>query len=239
MKKTGFLFRSKLTAIILLLMFGWLNVDAQDNEYGVWTSFTLSKKLKKWDLSSTAEFRTTEFLSDINRFSLDIDGGYNVFKKLKLGAEAKFIYFNDFKYDDYQPRGRYAVYGQGKWKLDRFNFSLREKIECTVKDVSDRIKSSGAIDTYKINPEWYWRNKLKIQYDIRSIPVTPSVSVESFYQLNNPSGNMFDEIRYTLSLQYRLSKKQSVEVFGLKAPELNVTNPATKYVVGVNYTISL
>jgi len=228
----------RIPLIMALLIFNIGCLVGQDNEYGVWTSITVEKKIKKWDLSSTAELRTIDYLNNINRFSVDIDGSYNIFKKLKVGAEAKFIYFHDFKYDDYQSRGRYALYTQGKWKLCRFNFSLREKVECTVKDVSDRIRSSGTIDTYRINPEWYWRNRLKVQYDIPTLPLAPGFSVESFYQLNNPNGNVFDELRYTLSLQYRLSKKRSIEVFGLMAPELNTSSPTTKYVGGVNYIIS-
>jgi hypothetical protein len=224
--------------ILLTFILPLCNLMSQDYEYGVWTSFTVTKKISKWDLSSSAELRTIEYFNDISRFSVDFNGGYNLLKRLKIGAECKFIYFHDFKYSDFQPRGRYSVYTQGKLKLDRFSFSLYEKLECTLKDVSDRIRASGTIDTYKINPEWYWRNKLKIQYDIPALPLTPALSVESFYQLNNPDGNIFDELRYTLSLQYKFSKRQSVEIFGLMSPKINTAESITKCVGGINYTIS-
>jgi hypothetical protein len=83
-----------------------------------------------------------------------------------------------------------------------------------------------------------WLNKLKVKYDIRNFPVTPSFSVETFYQLNNPDGNQFNKLRYTLSFGYRLNKQNELECYGLINNKINVSNPSKSYVLGIGYTYS-
>ena len=155
-----------------------------------------------------------------------------------MGAGYQYIYFHDFKYSNFQPRNRFYFFLQEKRKMGDFTFTLRERIQVTTKDESDRIKSNGKIDTYKINPDYSWRNRLKIDYNIPRCPVSPSLSVESFCQLNNPDGNKFDDMRYTLSFKYNLTKHNEIEIYGLVDKEMNVKNPEKKLVTGIGYVHS-
>lgn len=83
-----------------------------------------------------------------------------------------------------------------------------------------------------------WRNKLKVKYDISHFPVTPSFSVETFFQLNNPDGNQFNKLRYTLSFGYKINKHNQVECYGLINNKINVSDPYKSYVLGIGYTYS-
>lgn len=228
----------KILPVILLFMLIVVHLRAQSDDFGVWSSVEIAKKMKKFELNGEIEFRMRDNVQNIARISAKAGAEYSIFKPLKIGIAYQYIHFNDIEYSDFQPRNRIIGYLQGKQKWGRFSFTLRERIQFTIKDESDRIKKSGKIDNYKINPEWTWRNRLKIAYDIPKSKFSPAVSVESFYQLNNPDGNVFEGLRYTVSGAYKINKKQSVELFGLYDNEFNVNNPENKYVIGVSYAYS-
>lgn len=228
----------KTVIVLLLLLLILAPLRSQTDDFGVWSSLEATKKLKNFELNGELEFRMRDNLQQVARLSGKVGVEYRIIKPLKVGVAYQYIHFYDVEYSDYQPRNRFITYLQGRQKWGNFTFSLRERIQITTKDESDRIKSSGKIDTYKMNPDWVWRNRLKIAYDIPKSRITPAVSVESFYQLNNPDGNVFEGMRYTLSGTYKINKKQSVELFGLYDKEMNINNPENRYVAGAAYTYS-
>lgn len=211
-----------------------------DDDFCVWTSIEVEKSLgKRWSVNAEAEFRTRENSSQVARWGLKLGGDYSIIKKyLKVGAAYQFQYFHDLKYSDFQPRHRFIAYAQGKIKVARFTFALRERFQVTYKDDSDRIKSSGKIDTYKIDPEWTWRNRLKISYDIRNCKFTPSVSFETFYDLNNPDGNDFSSLRYSVGVSYKINKQHSVELSGILDHGINSSDAMDRYIASVSYSFS-
>ena len=211
---------------------------SQSNDFGVWSNISLEKNMKKWNFVATAEVRTQSNTSELNRSSLQLSTDYQILKPLKLGVSYEFMYFNDAKYSDFQPRHRANLFVQGRQKFGDFTISLREKVQVTSKDESDRIKKSGKIDTYKANPEWIWRNRLKFAYDIPEFPINPDISFETFYQLNNPDGSTFDKLRYTLTLNYKLSKQHRFELFELIDQDINITSPVTSFITGFGYVFS-
>lgn len=226
--------------IILLFIFQafLISVEAQTKNFNFWTSIEIEKKIGKWDISSNTELRLNNGFSQMTRCSFQIGAAYNIIKPLKIGAGYEFIYFHDFEYLDYQPRQRYFAYLQAKQKFGNFTFYIRERFQRTIKDESDRINENGNYDTYKINPEWAWRNRFKIAYDFLKIPISPSLSFESFYQLNNPDGNHFNKLRYTLSLSYNLTKHHKFEVYGLIDQKINVKVPSKIFISGFEYSFS-
>jgi hypothetical protein len=219
----------------LLLLLSTQAIDAQSNDFGIWTSAGADKKLGKFTLSGETELRTKENSSEIDRWSIGLTADYQVFKPIKFGLGYDFIYFNDSKYSDLQPRHRANVFITGRQKVGNFCISIRERFQLSAKDVSDRIKSNGTIDNYKVNPEYIWRNKLKIEYTIPKFPITPSISAESFYTLNNPEGNGFEQIRFILGLNYKISKHHIVELYGLNDKEINSEDPIQDFVLGIGY----
>lgn len=220
---------------LFIFLSAFLSSQAQTNDFGIWTSVGAEKELGKWNFSGEAELRTKENSTNIDRLSIGLSADYQLFKPIKIGGGYEFIYFNDTEYLDFQPRHRANLFIQGKQKFGDFTFSLRERVQVTAKDVSDRLKESGKIDNYKVNPEYMWRNKLKVSYNIPHFPINPAFSVESFYTLNNPDGNTFEQLRYSLSLNYKLSKHHSFEVYGLYDQEFDSEDAIQPYVLGVGY----
>ncbi len=222
----------------LLLFLAPSALFSQTNDFGVWTSVGAEKEIGKWDLGVSTELRTMDNSRQINRWSLQLVAAYNIIKPLKAGVSYEFIYFNDLEYSDYQPRHRYILFLQGKQEIGNFTFSLRERVQRTIKDESDRIIETGKYNNYKINPDYTLRSRLKADYNIPKFPVNPSFSFEAFYQLNNPDGNTFDNLRSILSLNYTLAKQHKFELYGLIDKEINVEDAGTMYVAGLGYTFS-
>jgi hypothetical protein len=227
----------KVSAFLIVLSC-FSSVFAQTTDFGVWSSIGAKKKLGKWKLGIYTELRTNDNTRQIHRLDYKLDVEYDVVKAVEIGVSYKFIYFNDVKYFDYQPRQRYTLHVQGEQKFGDFKVSLREKVQRTIKDESDRQKENGDYDNYKINPDWIWRNRLKIDYNIPHFRVNPSISFETFYLLNNPDGNTFNNLRYTLELNYKLSKHHAFEIYGLIEKEIHVDNPLTTYISGIGYVLT-
>lgn len=229
---------ARITLLLMVFLALPYILEAQTDDFGIRTSLGVEKKLGKWDLAAEAELRTQENAKQMNRWSLGIEPSLNITKWLKVGAAYEFIYYNDVRYSDYQPRHRGYLFTQGKYEWGRFTFSLRERFQVTKKDDSDRIKNNGNINIYRINPEWTWRNRIKAAYNIPKFPLKPAFSFETFYQLNNTDGNTFNKLRYTLSFSYKLTKHHQFEAYGLLDKDINVTNPGNLYILGVGYNFS-
>lgn len=224
-----------ITIFILLISF---IAEAQDSELNLWTTIDIKKEINNWELAGEAELRETGTFDRTQRFSIQAEAGYKIFKGFSAGASYMFMRFYDEKYSDYQTRNRYSLLLQGKKKFGRFSLTLREKVELTTKDESDRIINNDEIDTYRINPEFLWRNRLRVGYNIPGIPLTPSIGAETFYQLNNPDGNELEKIRYTLSLEYEFNKQHQIELFGHRNQEF-LEDEIDSYVIGIGYTLNL
>ncbi|WP_160150027.1 DUF2490 domain-containing protein [Parabacteroides sp. Marseille-P3160] len=222
----------------MLVLFHVPRVIAQTETFGLWSSIEASKKLNRFDLNSELELRTMEGVEKIARISAKVGVDYRMIKPLKVGIAYQYIHFNDVKYSDFQPRNRFIAYLQGKQKWGNWEFTLRERLQTTIKDESDRLKESGKTDTYKMNPEWTWRNRLRISYNIPKCKITPSFSIETFYQLNNPDGNTFDRLRYTLSGTYKINKQNAIELYGLYQRNINTDEPENRSAIGVSYSFS-
>ncbi len=231
----------------IITLFGLFLVPytfSQTSNFGTWSSIGIEKKItKKWNVETETELRTIGgnnlyFVRLIERWNIGVTTNYDFNKNISLGVGYDFMNKLDTKYKNYQFRNRFNFAGTGKLKFYDFTFSLRERIQTTFKDDSKRLYSDGTIDTYKMNPEWSWRNRLKISYNIPNFKINPSISAETFYQLNNPDGNRFENIRYILSFDYKYKKRNLFEFYGVYNSELISEDSFGRYVLGVGYKYS-
>ena len=236
---------------LIILLFAILPVTFiwAQGEYGSWTTISLEKELsKKWELGAEAELRTIYYARLMERMSLGLSADYTILKGWKVGAGYQIMNKLDTKYLNYQVRNRFNLSTSGRLKFNDLTISLRERIQLTTKDDSKRIRDDQTIDRYKINPEWKWRNRVQISYNIPNFKITPTFSVESNFQLNNPDGNHFDKMRYILSLGYKIKKVHQIEVFGVLNDEFESDDAGViisssddvygKYNLGVGYKYS-
>ena len=147
----------------------------------------------------------------------------------------------DQKYLNYQFRNRFNAGITGKQKWGRFDFSLSEGLQLTTKNASKRIDDYGNTDTYKINPALMWKNSMQAEYDIPKSKLTPGGEIESYYELNNPDGNKFDKLRYSLFLKYKINKHNSLKLAGIYNDELGSDDAdySGKYIVDLKFSHTL
>ncbi len=225
--------KNLLTRLTLLLALAALPATlwAQDDYFGTWAGLSIEKKIKDWNFSVEEEIRLMDNVSSFQGSYTALGIDYKPYKFLKLGTGYEFILFNDTDYDDIQPRHRLNFTTTGSLDLGNFSFSLRERFQMTFKDESER--------DYKMNPKNTWRSRLEVEYNIPKCKFTPAVSVESYYQLNNPDGNKFEQFRYKFTGAYKFNKRNKLELFAIYDNETNVKNPVDRTVVGMKYTLKL
>lgn len=268
--------RNKIVLAIALLALSTAFVLAQDNEPGgIWSSVTVEKKInKKIDVGTEWEFRTNGLSLERDRIAIQLYGDYEIIKNLKIGASYTYMNVMDdyrFSYDSirvhYQNRHRTHLQLGYKVSFDRFDLQFRERAQLTFRDESERLREDGSINPNRINPDFLWRNRVKLSYNIKGLPLNPSVSAESYYLFNDPedvkifdnsgietgtTNSYFSKLRYTLALEYKINKKNSVELFGIlsnerSAEEVDVPGPnyyelsnwMSDYILGVSYKLSL
>jgi hypothetical protein len=221
-----------------MICLGFLVIQtiAQNEQYGTWLSIGGEKKIDKWELSAETELRTIYYLRLVDRWSIGVSADYDVLKQLKLSLGYQLMNSLDYDKDyvkSYFIRNRVNASATGKLKWGDLSFSLRERMQFTIKE--DRLQTDGTYDDYKINPAWVWRNRLQVEYNIPKCKITPSLSAETFYDLNNPDGNSVENVRYILSFDYKLNKKNHVELYGVVNSERNSDDSEGKYIVGLSY----
>lgn len=227
-------------SVVIILLIICIGIQAQ-NQFGTWTSFTIDKKVDKWTFEAGTELRTISGVQLINRWDIGLGAEYKIIEPLKVGLEYLFMNVLDEKYNNYHFRHRFTGSISGTKKFGNFLFGLSEGLQVTIKNDSKRIRDDGTIDTYKVNPASMWKNSVEVEYNIPKCKLTPEFKFKTYYTLNDPDGNAFDKLRYTLSLKYKLNKYNSINVFGVYNKELGTDEAdySGKYILGVKYSYHL
>jgi len=144
---------------LFLLMMALLPMAAlaQSDDFGVWTSIGVDKKIsKKVSVGVEAELRTRDELSTVDRWSFGVDAAYKFSKQLKLSAgyallhdpnverisyydaDDDLVLEQEVEVGDAKKRGEFAVTRHrfnvsltGDVNLGGFNVSLRERWQYT------------------------------------------------------------------------------------------------------------
>jgi len=230
----------KKNLIFLSFLVIFISTSAQ-TQFGTWSTIQLDKKInKKLSFNAETELRTISSYKLINRWSIGLNAEYKIAKPIEIGVGYQFMNVLDQKYLNYQFRNRFTADVTGKQKWGDFSFSLSEGIQLTTKNDSKRIKD-GIIDTYKTNPAVMWKNSLEAEYNIPKCKITPEFQFKTYYTLNDPDGNAFDKLRYTLTLKYKLNKQNRIGIFGVYNHELGEDDAdySGKYILGIKYAHDL
>ena len=151
--------RTKKNAAVILLLaimaiLPTLTAKAQDNsdEYGIWTTFEASKKInKKFKFGIDAEFRTIDYVSNVERWAIGASLDYKLSKMFKANIGYSFIYTRkpeetnikdifdetlglyNYNVDHayWNIRNRFYFTLQGEYKVGRVEFTLRERLQYT------------------------------------------------------------------------------------------------------------
>lgn len=210
--------------ILFLLLFA-SSAKAQDtetddveNDFESRTFISLTTKVaKNLKLSLSPELRFDEDFS-LDKYLLEGKASYKCFDNLSLGLGYRF-YANkrDTKSTEYNNRFLLSV--KYKKSINRFDPSF--KLSYT--NDSDEDSDANLL-----------RYKGELGYNIRKCKITPWIGAEAFHSIDDGD---FSKMRYILGMDYKISKKKSIEVsykFDYFMNELK-----NKHIVSIGYNIKL
>ena len=226
-------------AIVLFAMIIALNLYGQKEQYGLWLNVQLDKKVNKWQFELSSELRTVYYLRLIERGSIKLTTDYSLSKAFEISAEYALMNTLDAKYKNYQIRHRAALGFGYDIEFGDVKLEMKEKVRITTKDESKRISESGAIDTYRVNPEVTWVNSLQLEYNIPKSKWTPLAQFSTYYTLNDTAQSSFDNLRYKLGIDYKISKRSNANMYLLLNSDQESDDNYGKYILGFgfNHTI--
>ena len=254
------------------------NAQATEDEFGIWTTVEASKKInKKFKVVGDVEFRTYDFVNNIERAAIGVKLEYKILKWLKANVGYQFHYkhnpeetsikdevwdeegnvFNEYNIDhDYWViRNRFYATISGEYKVGRFEFGLRERLQYTHTGSATTDETKYRYDlgddplfTTEDNswvtttePEFKdakhnltLRSRVNVKYDIPNCKVNPFASVELYTRLDEWKG--YDKLRYRLGASYKINKDNSISLYYLFE---DVNGGANGHAIGFEYSIDL
>ena len=83
----------------------------------------------------------------------------------------------------------------------------------------------------------YFRNRFNLEYNLSKL-VDPYVSLESYFRFDGK--NQWRQHRYTIGLNWKITKKLDIDSYYHFQKEINVKHPETLYIwgLGVGYTFN-
>lgn len=235
--------------LLLLCMAGTGKSYGQSDDFGIWTSAEVQKKLfPGFDVSLEGEFRTRDGVQTVERWSGSAGLSYKVFRWLKASAGYTFINYyhpmettkkGNYIPEYWQARHRVNLSLTGKVDWHRFTFSLRERWQYTYRPSQSVPKFDGDDGSAKSDEyisgkgKNVLRSRIQVGYNIRKCAFNPYASCELYHSLNDDVA--FEKLRWTVGTEWKLSKKHSLDFYYLyqnKADE----DEADGHVIGVGYS---
>ena len=244
--------KSKVLYLLALLMLP-LASAAQSDDFGVWTSVGVEKKInKKVSVGLEAELRTRDDVSELDRWSVGLDGQYKITKWLKVSAGYSLLNDNNRKITYKETNGmpnklaeywgvrhRFNVSLTGSRKFGNLQASLRERWQYTYRPSKtidqrwdyDDEEFDNKPKTYNARGKNVLRSRLQLSYDIPNCHVEPYVSAEAFNAWS------VEKMRYTAGADWKISKKHAVGIYYLyqSVHDDDDDNEPNRHVLGVEY----
>lgn len=221
-------------AFLLLLLNAALSLLAQEtkvvSDLHLWTGVQLEKTFAKdWTVSLGEEFRFKHDISEINNYFTELGIRYRINKNFALQGNYRFT--RDRKQD------------QSYENLSRYNFDLRYKGKLDFLTIKYRLRYQKEMEGFRmaehnIPYETYMRHRIAFIINKMEF-VEPYVSGEIFKLFMPTSYPRFEYMRLLLGLKYDMDKAGEIKAaFGFNR-ELVSTQPATIYMMRLNYTYKL
>ena len=268
-----------LVAMFMLAPLCNANAQATEDDFGIWATVEASKKInKKFKVVGDAEFRTYDFVNNIERTAIGVKFEYKILKWLKSNVGYQFHYKHNpeetsIKDPVYDEEGNFAgneynidndywvirnrVYAtiSGEYKVGRFEFGLRERLQYThtgsATTDETKYRYDLGMDPLLSTEDNKWlattepefkdakhnltlRSRLNVKYDIPNCKVNPFASVELYTRLDEWKG--YDKLRYRLGASYKINKDNSISLYYLFE---DVNGEANGHAIGVEYSIDL
>jgi hypothetical protein len=202
--------RTIIASIFFFYFFSY-NSNAQQNDFQLWNTLNLSKKINKSfraDIKYGARFR--ENASILSTQFIDFKVKYKENKRWSFAIGYRSI--SDYSIlNNFETKNRFYADAYFSKKLKRYFFSLRNRV---LTQLSNNISKEVL------------RQRYKLAYNIKKTKLLPSISIELFYSLDN----YFYKIRNSFELAYPINKKIDFSLVYKIENEFNVVDPFTLFI---------
>lgn len=213
-------------AIFPLMVSAQITTNPLETELGARVGLTLDKKLTKGlHLQLEGEARTTDNFTDIGRYDAGLSLYYKLNKPFKFGLGYDLI---EKKNSDGEWKMRHRVYADAKATLHAgdWNFSLRERLQLTHKDVN-AIKKQATPNslalksriqaTYKGFSQWepYAYVELRNVFNDPACSATWSTVSQTFadYEFLGYNHAYLNRIRGSIGAEWKLDSHNSFDFY--------------------------
>jgi hypothetical protein len=215
---------------VIFCLFVFNETYSQNKDFQIWSGIALNKEItKKIQLGLEEQIRLSENATKIKQYYTAFSATYKLNKHLDIEGSYRFIQKNESS--SFQTNHRLSFDIGLRKKIAPLTFSLRARYQKEFYPVY-------FYDENPLKPTQYLRNKLSIEAKtIKKLNVY--LSSELFYQLDNPAGNIFDKLRNEIGMQYKINKKNFINLFFMLQKQINVSKANSDYILGVNYKIKI
>ncbi len=216
---------------LIILISGWVStLKAQEEDFNFWASMDLEAHLNK-RLSMVIELSDRWHENAGRRDITFMEAGLDYSKKW-LSAGVSYRFENKADEDGgYLLGHRFMAFVEGETGAGRFSFSLRNKFQADYEAV--RSSEKGCM------PASYDRTRVKVDYNIRKMPLRPYLSYEIFSKVNMNDMNMITKNRIGSGFSYKLNSKNKFGISFYHEREANVVRPDTNYILSILYILEL
>lgn len=109
----------------------------------------------------------------------------------------------------------------------RYKFTYRSRLMTTFRD-----ERTG---DYRVNPKMYWRNRFQVAYQRPNSRYKYLLSTELHWLLNDPKASVIDNIRTVFTVDYRLSRRQTLSLSARMDNDIQVKEPVDRFYLGLSY----
>jgi hypothetical protein len=194
---------SKKIFLLIFLVIPAGVISGQDPDFGIWGGVSATHELvNNLDAELKLAFKAEDKLSTLDQYYAEGGLNYKLTKWLDAGASFRLIR----KFEDdlaYHFRNRIYTWVKGDVDAGRLNFSLRATYQRTSRQYIEKDND--------LIPEHYARLRFKAEYDVPSSPISPFILVEPYAPIAGGDGFEIKKVRYSAGLEYKISKKSSVE----------------------------
>lgn len=200
--------------IILTSAYGY---SADDSK--LW--FSLSHRneiLKDFYVEFETDMRFENEMSSLYQVLVDMGIRYDINDYFKIAASYRT---RAFEYDEFQNEILLKGY---------FEYDITDYLEFDF-----RLRYNKRWREYDEDKE-YIRPRFKLDYDLHK-RFKPFFDVEGLYRINDNNPDRFDEVRYTIGVEFDLPAKVDFEFYYAYHDEMNKNNIVDSHVIGISWLL--
>lgn len=186
----------------LLFLLHHVIINGQINkDFALWSSVGVDYTDKdKFKFILEQHLRLKENAGTTDEYFTELTIEYELFKNFELGFGARHITENDNQggKQGFENHFRYNIDASFKYKIERFTFSHRFRYQN--KNQLGISPENGDIHRENL------RFKTGVNYNIRKLPLKPSVAIELFNRFNTNEDINYNKYRLTFGLEYNLKR---------------------------------